>query len=438
MRNFILTTLCLCFAFLGEAQTWSEVGGLDGLAANHSIESICSDSSGFVYAIANFNSLSNSIVAKWDGNSWSELGGSNSLKNFLSNYTIASTSNNKSTICSDKFGNIYVSGNWGVVKWDGNTWTLLGGVINNFGGYLTTDSKGNVYNAWNFLNANGKYYVAVWNGLSWSELGGPNSLAANGGMLAICVDSKGNIYTAGGFTNVKGNKYVAKYDGTAWSEVGGLNNLAANDYIMSICTDTKDNLYASGRFNSNGQDYVAQFTGSKWNNIGYPNAMGRVQISCICSDSKGGICIDGGLLNLSGSFVGHYINGNWSSLGGTSLSANDGILTLASDLQGNIYAAGNFTNNSGHYYVATCSAANVGIQNERLISLQISPNPSSSELNIVNPFGPAAFSITTLTGQKITDGKLQAGTQSIDVSAFPNGIYFLQTATETYKFCVAH
>ena len=178
--------------------------------------SVCSDASGNIYAAGRFtNSSGNSYVAKYNGSSWSELGGLNGL---AANFWILS-------ICSDASGNIYAAGY--------------------------------------FTNSSGNWYVAKYNGSSWSEQGGLNGLAANSIIYSVYSDASGNIYAAGGFENSSGKRYVAKYDGNSWSELGGLNGLAANKEIRSVCSDTYGKIYAGGSFSNSFyiiNKYVAQYT----------------------------------------------------------------------------------------------------------------------------------------------------------------------------------
>ena len=77
--NFIFAFIIL-LPFAANTKTWKEVGGLDALAANGNILTICSDTSGNIYAGGDFyNSSTNQYVAKWDGTAWSELGSLNAL-----------------------------------------------------------------------------------------------------------------------------------------------------------------------------------------------------------------------------------------------------------------------------------------------------------------------------------------------------------------------
>src|SRR6185436_6645119 len=219
-----------------------------------------------IYAAGAFtNSSNNSYVAVWNGSSWSELGGANGL---AANQTIKS-------ICTDAFGNVYAagwftnsSGNHYVAKWNGSSWSELGG-LNGLAAdsqitSICTDIAGNVYAAGFFTNSNGHLYVAKWDGNNWSELGGLDSLNANNWIESITADAAGNIYAAGNFTNANpypsGHRYVAMWDGTGWTELGGPNSLAANSNIASIVTDAAGNLYAGGGFtNFGGHVNVAEY-----------------------------------------------------------------------------------------------------------------------------------------------------------------------------------
>src|ERR1041384_8024339 len=154
----LLLSALFLFCNLIKAQSWSELGGLNGLAANDGIGSVCSDASGNIYAGGWFTNGPNSIsgnwyVAKYNVSAWSELGGLNGL---AANSYIFS-------VCSDASGNIYAAGL--------------------------------------FANSSGNSYVAKYNGSAWSELGGLNGLAANNPIYSVCSDASGNIYAAGYFTN---------------------------------------------------------------------------------------------------------------------------------------------------------------------------------------------------------------------------------------------
>jgi len=273
-------------------RSWSELGGTNALNADSDIASICTDKYGNVYAAGNFSNASGrKYVAKYDGTAWTELGGPNSLVlNFFPfNF------NSIFTICSDPSGNIYAAGNFNdslgygyVSKYDGSSWSELGGLnglnANSYIYSVCSDMSGNIYAAGDFTagtgSLGGKPYVAKYNGTAWSELGDSSIFSAGADILTLCSDASGNIYASGDFINSSGKQYVAKYNGTDWSELGGLNALAANNTIMSICGDPSRNIYAAGDFiDSLGNEYVAKYSAPDSglldgiNEIGFTNSL---------------------------------------------------------------------------------------------------------------------------------------------------------------------
>ncbi len=345
-----------------KAQIWTEVGGLNGLAPNNMIMSMCSDKFGNIYAGGQFtNSNGKRFVAKWDGTTWSELGGLNAL----------GANANICDLCTDTLGNIYAVGGFTnassknyVAKWDGINWTELGGLnglsVNGYIYSIYIDNNGIVYVAGLFSNITNSKFVAKWDGISWSEVGGLNSLGANASIFAICGDSFGNIYAAGGFKNASGSKYVAKWDGVNWSEVGGLNSLAAIASIQSICVDTLGNVYVAGAFiNASGKQYVAKWDGINWSEVGGLNALSaNYDIKNICFDNANRLYAAGWFTNGTSSgngnaYVAQWNGIGWSEVGGfNGLAANGAINKIMSDKNGNIFAGGNFHNVNGHQYVA--------------------------------------------------------------------------------------
>jgi len=214
-----------------DGKSWSVLGGDNHLNANYFIQTICTDPKGNIYAaggftnsgidIANFDSLYSGgnpsrigyhYVAKYDGKSWSELGGKDAL--------------------------------------GANSW------INS----VYSDAAGNIYAAGWFTNSSGNNYVAKFDGTSWSELGGKDALAAQGQIYSVCSDPKGNIYAGGAFWNKSNYNYIAKYDGNSWSSLGGDTAFRTYDYFWSVFSDPFGNIYTGGSFvNSSKKSYVAKY-----------------------------------------------------------------------------------------------------------------------------------------------------------------------------------
>jgi len=238
---------------------------------NNYTRALTIDAKGNVYAAGQFtNGNGKYYVAKWDGSSWSELGGTNSA--VFGNY-----GDGIKALTTDASGNVYAAGsfinskgNQYVAKWDGRSWSEVGGTNTSTFDYainaLTKDASGNLYAAGDFKNGIRNYYVAKWDGSSWSELGGTNKSDFNSGFLTLTTDASGNVYGAGRFSYYSYNRsnyfqYVVKWDGSTWSELGGKDSSTFNDKIETLTIDSLGNVYAAGDFkNSNYNYYVAKYT----------------------------------------------------------------------------------------------------------------------------------------------------------------------------------
>ena len=155
-----------------DGNNWSQLGTwVNGSYANNSIYSITTDNNGNVYAAGLFtDSVSmnsgSTYVAKWDGNNWSKLGtGNNALFQLQSQpiYSLA-TDNNGNLYAGGSFRNSLTKGY--IAKWDGNTWNELGG-LGSFPATnliatlsLITDKFGAVYATGSILDSSGNHYVA--------------------------------------------------------------------------------------------------------------------------------------------------------------------------------------------------------------------------------------------------------------------------------------
>ncbi len=270
---------------------WSELGGDNSLAANDNFMALCADSSGNIYASGSFtNSKGKYYVARWNSNNntWSELGGNNGLK--------ANSSIN--SMCMDSKGNLYATGGFTdtlgfyyVAKWNKmtDTWSELDGiglnahlVIN----VICTDGNDNIYAApayYDTLNAITRFYVSKWDGTKWTQLGTNTSLH-NWNISTLCTDTAGNVYAAGSIYDSSG-MFVAQWNGRTWSEFAGSGSLNPQN-TTSICFDKTGNLYAAYF----GQIAKWNITSGKWETFSFPNTIG---LGRIVVDNNNNIYIGG-------------------------------------------------------------------------------------------------------------------------------------------------
>jgi hypothetical protein len=123
---------------------------------------------------------------------------------------------------------------------------------------LSSDSANNIYAAGNFKNSSGNRYVAKFDGTSWSELGGTDNLAADGIIFSLCWDKAGKLYASGSFENSVQQQYVAQWDGNGWTELGGLDGQVFAGMIYTVHADASGNVYTGGDFkNDAGNRFVA-------------------------------------------------------------------------------------------------------------------------------------------------------------------------------------
>ena len=300
------------------AHSWTQLGtGTSRLKANNNINSICVDRQGNVYAAGLFTddtifTSGNRYVAKWEAGTgqWRELGtGVNSLN--------ANSSIN--SICVDDSGNVYAAGNFRdvygqsyVAKWNGANWSELGGL--NTGSFfinsICVDNSHNVYAGGSFMDSSGFPYVAEWSNSTgtWSKLGiGFDTAMADIEIECVNVNSVHNVYASVSFENSLGwSGDIFKWDSVNWNLVGGAaNRLNANGTIFTTCVTDSGYVYAAGQFfDTAGFSYVAKFSpqSNRWDELGSgADALkphnyaysGITPIISLCLDNNGNVYAGG-------------------------------------------------------------------------------------------------------------------------------------------------
>ena len=376
MKKILLFIPLILSASIAFAQNpgWHELGsGANALNANDSILCVASDYNGNVYCAGAFtNSLGKHYVAKWDGNAWSEVGGLNGLAAngninciAIGNYNIR---------VAGSFTNS--NGKYYVAEWNGTSWSELGTGANalNANGPIRCLSEGGDFAGGDFKNSSGYCYVALWNGSQWSEVGtGVNALNANGRILAIWDDCVFGINCIGQFKNANGDLIYSHNLGQGWSTIASFQGDVVYDFIITDPSYSYSVLMPVNNFNSINQVYTSNnvynvpFT--QINQPLFGSNLSNGTIRTIGRNSKNGAeMIAAGAFKNSNlhpyvaKFTGWYLNGTWSELGASSmnpLNANNEILCTEIDtLWGgscnyvHYYAAGKFTNANGKYYVA--------------------------------------------------------------------------------------
>ena len=420
--------------------------------ANSQWTTICNTGNGFVdnfdtlngelYATGFFSTLcgtSNNYIAKYNGSTWQAVG--NGFPNAGHHLT---------TINNQLYGAAYqpsIDSNW-LYKFDGTNFNKLGEGV-----YLTTAVVGfsQTANLYNIIDYNGSIVVCgefdrvankhisgimKWTGTQWDSLGSglsgnipstppvmyPHDMCLFGTDLIVA----GNFHSAGGQI-VNG---IAKWDGSQWLSLGqGFNSTV---YGVGVYNGE---LYAGGDFTMSGTTsltYIAKWNGASWVDPGFRmfyisasnysfihtlkvlnnkliicGGFDRAVFGVDTMNCQSIVCYDGTILDtLSGGLPSQEVE-------------------AIAIYNGQLFAGGG-PNNSSSYIASYNLSTSVQEINKPTVSINIFPNPTNSNFNIVSKQIIEEIKITNLLGQIIYQTKPNQNNISLNFSA--EGIYFV-TAT---------
>jgi hypothetical protein len=285
-------------------------------------------------------------IARWNGATWSALGGGvNNGVYAITNY------NNQLIACGifDTAGGISVNK---IAKWNGTIWSPLGSGVT--GGNVSHINALTVYNneliagGW-FTTAGGVTVnnIARWNGTTWLPLGGGIGGGSDKYVNTLFVFN--NELIVGGYFTTAGGisaNYIAKWNGTTWSTLGS--GLSGTAYPYGECIDLKifnNELIACGGFTTAGgisANRIARWNGTTWSPLG--SGMNEQVYTLSVFNNE---LIAGGVFTNAGGTGANYIakwNGTtWSPLGS---GMNSSVLAL-STFNSTLIAGGYFTTAGG-------------------------------------------------------------------------------------------
>lgn len=223
-------------------------------------------------------------IARWHGGQWGPVGGGfdnrvNALVRFDDGKGGA-----PQLIAGGTFSTAGGQAAARVARWDGATWSPLGGGVNGPVRALAVFDEGQgpaLFAAGNFTTAGtaAAARIARWNGGVWSRL----DSGLTGEASALCVHDDGNgpaLYVAGDFAGAGGQpaNRVARWNGSTWSALGtGLD--AAGLTLASFDDGTAPALVVGGTFTAAGgvaAPRLARWKDAAWSSLGL-GADGAVQ-----------------------------------------------------------------------------------------------------------------------------------------------------------------
>ncbi|MBI4034539.1 hypothetical protein HY380_01420 [Candidatus Saccharibacteria bacterium] len=214
-----------------DGSTWSQVGGdslNSGWTTNYEEVYSLAAYGGYLYAGLGA-SASDAEVWRYDGSVWSKIGGDSINSGWTTNYDRVRSF----TVFSGQLvaGLGDSAGEAEVWAWNGTAWTKIGGDAVNSSWSTTYEAVHSlaVYNGELYAGLGsdaGDAEIWKYNGSSWTKVGGDavsNSWEDNTyfWVRSLAVYN-GDLYAApGSATNVAGLGEVWKYDGTSWTKIGG-------------------------------------------------------------------------------------------------------------------------------------------------------------------------------------------------------------------------
>ncbi len=338
---------------------WSSVGGGIGYYSASILPAVNAVlwNQGQLYIGGNFTNAGNvatTNLARWDGNTWSTIGGS------------IGTANDVVQCMAFLGSDLYIAGQFttaggvpalNIARWNGGVWSALGTGLKappgSFVGapgstpvdgiaFLGTD----LYATGTFTNAGGltATRVAKWDGVSWSSLGVLNGTGVR------AISNAGSIYLCGGFSLASNNiaNHIARWDGAGWNGVTAKPANGTSTFVQGLSMGS-DGLYMGGLFTAVGAtnaSCVARFDGTNWNPLGdgitapIPNsALTVLAVKAVNTQvyAGGRFSAAGGVLSTNIAFWDGF---NWNAMGSGVDSSVAAIESSGSD----IYVGGGFTN----------------------------------------------------------------------------------------------
>jgi probable HAF family extracellular repeat protein len=311
-----------------DGESWSAVGGgLDGTAY---ALAVFDDGSGpALYVAGSFTSaggVAAGDIARWDGVSWSPVGGSlpGELNDWIPELAVFDDGSGAGPALYVT-GRIDVAGSTeaaNIARWDGSTWSALGGGLEATGmaltGFVDDGTGQRLLYVGGFFESAGDVparYIAAWDGAAWSGVQRPPAFPDDSAYVldvATFDDGKGThpaLYVGGSFEQVHYlvTRGIARYDGHAWSALDGgvLGSVSALE-VFDDGSGAGPALYVGGTFHAVGSAQIeahsiARWDGEQWSAVG--GGFGPGWVSVVALAGSVNLFGDGPALYAGGDFT---------------------------------------------------------------------------------------------------------------------------------------
>jgi hypothetical protein len=431
-------------------------------------------------------------ITRWNGTAWSAAG--TGVANGTLNATVfALTVHNNELYLGGSFITAGGLSALRVAKWDGSNYSPLGPGLSSSSGsgtvYCLTSYNNDIYAGGNLFSASSTGdHLYKWNGVSWSTVGG--SINGTGSTVDALAVFNNELYASGSFLGIGSISAtrIAKWNGTNWSAMG-----SGLDYPAYAFQVHNNDLYVGGDFLTAGG--VSASCIAKWSTCTAPpatiTASGATTFcqgsSVVLNANSGtgythqwklnGNNITGGTgASYTAAAAGIYtvvVTSNGCSATSTSTTVTTNplptpVITQAGNTLSTAAGQGTYqwyknaavipaatansytVTQSGSYYVRVTntnnctgqsnaiSVANVGINDPHpLLNVKLYPNPAKSKLFLhglaAQKDGKINIEILSVTGYLITKGaaiiKNSTIYHEIQLPFMSPGIYFIKLSS---------
>jgi len=314
--------------------TWSKIGGDSANSGwtNYSEAVLTLDYFGGNLYAGIGSSANDAEVWKWNGLTWSKIGGDSANSGWTTNYEVVGALTDDGTSLYAGLGT--TAGDAEVWKWNGSTWLQIGGDSVNSSWDTTIETVRSLRYFGGKLYAGlgdsaGDADVWMWNGSTWSQIGGDGAnsswAAATYEQVTSFTYDGTNLYAGLGTGNGDGEVWM--WNGSTWSQIGGdgTNNSWITSWGDSVNTLFWDGtkLFA-GTYDSAGIGWVHTWNGSSWAMIGGNNvneSWGYYGLAAVQVMQTVGDYLYAGLGNVAGSAEVWKWNGSsWAMIGGQGIN----------------------------------------------------------------------------------------------------------------------
>lgn len=317
------------------ATTWTQAAGND-VNGSWDINGKAQASSSVVFGgnlyVGTGPNVGDAEVWKYNGTTWSQIGG-DGLNASWPNFTYEDVPSLTTDGTNLYAGTGVNSGDAEVWKYNGSTWAKIGGDTVNSSWALTTYDYvhslsffgGNLYAGLGF--STGEAEVWRWNGTSWTQIGGDN---LNGGwtgsqQVRTLQNDGTNLYASVSIVGTAGGADLWRWNGTSWAQIGGdgiNSSWAASTYEEVLSSFFQaGNLYVGLGTNA-GDAEVWRWNGSAWSRIGFSGSpFTAATYEGVYSISGDGTNIYAGIgLSQNDGDVWRWNGTTWAQIGGDNLN----------------------------------------------------------------------------------------------------------------------